>query len=1366
MAIQDNNDASEMTSDYGISGDYKLLEPIGQGGFGVVFRARQKSTGQLVALKLLQLNDRLDEARQRRQVERFERETRLCAELHHPHIVRLLDKGYTAQQQLFAVFEFVPGVNLKQYLAQNDTLSAVEAGELMGQVLDALVAAHARGIVHRDLKPQNIMVTTTSVQPHVKVLDFGIGAFIPEVRKVDYKTLTLTQEALGTPSYSAPEQLRGEPPTIKSDLYAWGLVFIECLMGQPVMKGATLAEVFHKQLSPFDVPLPQAILGHPLGNLLRRVLQKNASNRVGSAERLYSEFRTLNLSNIVGRFHSSSSDSQEPSQEFSEFTSTLVDSSQHSGFTGERQYITVLCCSLSLTAITEGEPDLELMEAILRDQLSLCTDTCIQYGGHVGGMLGNQVMVYFGYPNISDNDARRAARTALELSRHVKRRSALLEAQQGVKLDLRVGIHSGLVLIRQDLSPTGLTPNIALDLQRFAKPGEVLVSDTTRRLLEYYIEFERSESYPISGNTTPLQTFLLTVERRAEAVAFLRSESSGHSLIGRDQEMECLLESWAKAKKGQGGILLLQGEPGIGKSRLAYELHHSIHDEGFISIDCRYLPEYEHNALYPFLEMLKNHLSLSDTNPLEASKQLETILRQCDADPKRFLPVLCAWFGTQLPSNYAPKRYSPEEQKEVLFEALQKLIFQLGNGKALLMVVEDLHWADPTSVDLLNHLMKAASDHAILIACTARPEFSAFQDLETVVSLQLQRLSPQDTETMIRKVMRDKVIDEKTLTTLAERTDGIPLFIEELIHMLLDKAFLIEKGGVHYLDETFDSGSIPITLQSLLNARLKRLGPARETAQIAAAIGRAFDYNLLVKASLRDEGSIQNDLDQIVAANLAYRQRRVQGETFIFRHALIRDAAYDSMLRTDQEQVHARIADALVHHFPSIVKERPGEIALHFAGASDYAQAVKYGTLDTKNYDARSAREETIALGTQVLEWNSQREDSTSKTRDELEINSLMFSALVAVEGFGSAKLVEVSRRNKELFDTLRAQNEELPEALTADIEFISQFIVFQDYVFQPRYKDAIDLGELLIAQAKNKENRHEQQQVLPLLGQAYQFYGDLENSRKQLEYALSLYREEEDRELWTQFGADPKAFALFELSQALVYAGLPDSASRSCEQSLSWAHETGCTMSIEGALCFDLMVGYLCDDKDKIEDLNEQYDALLEPTEELRFIASFLKMGHEWVHRKKEHSIRFMKKLLDSGRHSATTFWEAMLADTEIELGEFETAIERLNNALKRCESYHEKYSLPIVQRNLAKAYYRRDRELTDTTQTLFEDAIQEARRQKADWIQLYVAYPYALILKEQGKVEVLQKMLPPILANLTEGHSTPLYRNAAQLV
>ena len=280
--------------------DYVIEAVIAEGGFGRVYKAIQKSIHQSVAIKTLKFHHNLGEHKKRKHISRFERETQLCAEMNHPNIVKLLDKGYTDQGDLYAVFEFVEGETLKDLIIKNSGLSPVETVHLMGQVLDALVSAHKKGIVHRDLKPQNIMVTHSGVAPIVKILDFGIGAITNEVQREDYVNVTLTKETIGTPAYSAPEQLRGEPPTVKSDIYAWGLVLLECLTGEQAIKGRTLAEVFQQQLSPGNIVIPPAIAGHELAELLRKVLDKVPETRIGDTSKLYHDFAQINIQNLVG----------------------------------------------------------------------------------------------------------------------------------------------------------------------------------------------------------------------------------------------------------------------------------------------------------------------------------------------------------------------------------------------------------------------------------------------------------------------------------------------------------------------------------------------------------------------------------------------------------------------------------------------------------------------------------------------------------------------------------------------------------------------------------------------------------------------------------------------------------------------------------------------------------------------------------------------------------------------------------------------------------------------------------------------------------------------------------------------------------
>ncbi len=891
---------------------YRLVSQLGVGGFGTVFRAVQESTGQIVALKILRRDAELDDCDQQRQAERFDRETQLCAELSHPHIVNLLDKGQTQDGQFYAVFEYVPGETLKEFLLRRGPLSALEAGELMGQVLDALASMHAHGIVHRDLKPQNIMVSSTGVQVQAKVLDFGIGALIPDRRQADYKMLTLTREVMGTPSYSAPEQLRGEPPTVKSDLYAWGLVFLECLTGRPAVRGQTLAEIYHQQLSAADVVLPLPIAGHALGHLLRRTLRKDPRDRAEHASQVYADCRQINLGTLVGDL------SPVPSGDVGSDVG-IDETLQHVGLGytlyRERRQITVLCCNLNLQIDQNVEPDgetIEFLEALQRDQLGVITDIAVKHGGYVAGELGGSVMVYFGYPDVSDTDAQRAARTALELIDQAHRHNQQLQGEPQAQLECRLGLHTGMEVTKPGRAPTGLTPNLASRLGHLAPPGAVLVSDATHQLLEQHWVFKPFEPWFDGNGKMPVNAFTFTGEKRAEARPYLPGEKGERPLVARQSEYAMLRRMWADAQRGEGGGVLMTGEPGIGKSRLVDEVRRLVNHEGGMVLDCGCLPEDQNHALYPILELLKRRLHLPEVGSIAlVHERLQAALDGCHWPVEIAMPILCSWLGVPIPSPLSPVAYTPKRQKQILLDVLEQLLFNWGDEQPFVLIVEDLHWVDLTTMEWLERLIKSVSSRKCLLLLTARTGFSPPWPLGQLQTLPLQRLADHQARAMVQQVLDGQTIADDSMTRLLERIDGIPLFAEELIRMWLDRDALTCREGSYVLSEYFDERSIPITLRDMLNERLGKLGLAKETAQMAAAIGRTFDYKLLVHASFRNEARVQADLDQLIAADLVDRVPCMQGDRFVFRHALLRDAIYEGMPKAMREQAHSSITGAL-----------------------------------------------------------------------------------------------------------------------------------------------------------------------------------------------------------------------------------------------------------------------------------------------------------------------------------------------------------------------------------------------------------------------------------------------------------------------
>ncbi|TRX35031.1 TOMM system kinase/cyclase fusion protein [Flavobacterium sp. ZT3R18] len=999
--------------------NFRYIEKIGEGGCGLVFKAEQISTGKFVAIKTVKICAGTTEHKKKQQLARFERETQLCSEIYHPNIVQLLDKGCSDRGEPYAVFEFVHGETLNSYILRNKHLSAPVMANIMGQVLDGLVCAHNKGIVHRDLKPHNIMVSKWGSKNHVKILDFGIGAFTQDFRSIDYQDLTVAQDVLGTPTYSAPEQLRGEPSTVKSDLYSWGLIVIECLTGKPVMGGVSIAEVFQKQLMASSVPLPPSIVGHPLASLLRRVLEKNSRNRAENAQTVFEEFEQINFNTLIGDIDGQ----KNVIADYQEYT--VADEMVWSGVTAARKQMTILCLKLNLVVSRGTHLDLETLDTIQKDQLNLCKDIAIRYGGYVSETFMNNLAVYFGYPESSDTDARRAGRTALEIVTAVKKRNALLMEQQGISIDIRVGLHTGTVLVQRNNLPEGSVPNMAFDLVYMATSGSVLVSAPAKKLLEPYLEFESVDEIQFSNGRETIETYQLVGERQTEALSSLRPWSADKKMIGRDGEKNSILQLWQNSMESDSSVLI-SGQAGIGKSKLVYEVKKEIRSVGGRVCECRCFPEHQNNALYPFLHMLRNHCGISGIEDKDiAISRLKVVLEKTGCSVDETLPLLCSWLSIPIPEECAVRLASPEKQKQLLFQTLKQCLLFLDNEKSFLLVVEDLHWLDQTSADFIEYILSDTNEGHYLLLMTTRPEFVNPWNLDCLSQINIEILSEDSVKLLVEGSLDGKSISKKALLYIFERADGIPLYVEELTRMLVDQNYVVLDNEGYDLVEDIDTKLIPSTLQDLLNARLDRLSLAKETAQLAAVIGREFSYELLIKASTKDEATVQSDLNLLLNSDLVYRQRRVKGENYIFRHALIRDAAYDGMVSTNRKEVHRNIAETLEKNC-NIQKEISLQIiAFHYEQATDFEKSQKYW-FDSAlvSRQKTGAYLDTVFYLSKALNYVESIQNENKKVESKIRIYNLLGETQLYTSGFTSS---DVEENNEKAFQ-LAYENDISPE--------------------------------------------------------------------------------------------------------------------------------------------------------------------------------------------------------------------------------------------------------------------------------------------------------------------------------------------------
>jgi TOMM system kinase/cyclase fusion protein len=1336
------------------------LQLIGAGGFGRVYRAIRSGTGRAFAIKVVDV-ERVEPQNRSARIRRFERELSLCRDLHHPNIVGLVDCGEW-QGLPYAVFEYIDGTTLAERLRVHGPLTSSEASHLMEQVLDALACAHAHGVLHRDIKPTNIMLTTSGARPSAKVLDFGVGTFLPGARADDNTAITGPHDLPGTPAYTSPEQLRGDSVTVRSDLYAWGLVFLECLTGQRAISGTAPAAIYHEHLSSQEIALPSALAQHALGRLLRSALRKDPARRASSAAQLLELLRRIRVTDLVGEL-SSPAASQGASA-----TRPKADTWAGSLTPGTRRQVTTLSFSLNVVPLSGLGFDLELLAAVQAEQLSACIDCCSELGEKVSEPMGARVLVHSGVQ--PGSDARRILLAAWRLVDLVKRRGERLEGSQGVRIELRAGIDTGMAQFAHDGSLLGLTAVRAGQLEQAAEPGTILVSETARQVLDRFGTFSLHRQLQLTGDMQPTAAY---------CAQYASANGHGESLVdvkeapvvGRDAELATLAGKLESAEKGMGNVLLLRGEPGIGKSRLLREMRRLARSRSLRDYECSCLPEHQNSALRPLLTLIQRELGLIDApTPEAASARLASALLQTDVDDSLAVPVLCLWLSLPLPDGYQQLPYSPARQKKVLFDTLIQMLGALARERAGLVLVEDLHWADPTTIEFLRVLVAGMARLPLVLALTARTEFEPPFGSGEVTLMELERLDAALTAPLMRRVLGDVPATEAVQAAVARQTDGVPLFVEEYTRMLFDAGELQLVDGRYAFTARHASSTIPLRLRELLSERLERSRARRDTVQLAAVIGRTFDYELLSTAASMPTEELEADLEALCRADLVHHAGQQQSGAYSFRHALIRDAAYDSIPGRARQLAHGRVAAALLRTFQKSGHDDPALVAGHYAAAGDFASATRYGVRATRVALQRSANDETVAVARQSLAWSkeSTAADPIERDRIEYELLSLMFPALLAVAGLGSSELVQLGQRTTALRARLEQSGVDASALDTThggiDAEYVRRWALFQDHQFRSQFDAAIQLAEGMLAEASAAGQRRKRLLLLPLLGQTHHFKGQLAHARRCLEEALALYQPEEDAPRWTELGVESRSQAMFLLGHVAACEGHPEQASALCAAAAEWARESGCSMFADGAVYFDAMVAYLSHDRERARMLTAPYAGLSAEAAQTQWLRAFCQQVWEWSVGALEHSRRLIAAQLAVGRNAYVCWPESMVAETEIALGEPGLAIERMRRALDRVAASGERSCLPILRRTLARALCVASNALTDEAEALFRAALIEAELQGARWLQLDAAVAYAEALSNAGLDADVAELVQPVLENLSEGYGTPLYQRALE--
>ena len=671
----------------------------------------------------------------------------------------------------------------------------------------------------------------------------------------------------------------------------------------------------------------------------------------------------------------------------------------------ERRQLTVLFCDLVGSTALAGQLDPEDMGRVIRAYQGCCTGVIERWGGHVAKFMGDGVLAYFGWPQAHEDDAERAVKAGVELADGI----AKLNTPAGQTLAARIGIATGLVMVgeligtgaAQEQTVVGETPNLAARLQALAAPGTVVIGQATRRLVGGLFELADLGPRRLKGFAAPLAVWRVEGEGRAEGRFEALHGEYLTPLVGREHELGILLERWGWARDGDGQVVLLAGEPGIGKSRLTRSLIERLGEEPHTALSHYCSPHHTNSALYPVIGLLERAARLERDAPSEEQlARLEALLAQSSDRPDEALPLLAGLLGVPTGERYPALSLTPEVQKRRTLEALVDQLAGLAARQPVLVLYEDVHWIDPSTLELLGLAIERLRDLPVLALITFRPEFQPpWIGQAHMTTLTMSRLGRRQGADLVARVSGDKPLPAEVVEQIVARTDGVPLFVEELTKTVLESGLLADAGDRYELSGSLPPLAIPTTLHDSLMARLDRLGPVKEIAQIGAVIGREFSHELLAAVSTLSEDKLSEALDRLIASELLFRRGTPPEATYSFKHALVQEAAYQSLLRSTRQRLHSEVADALERGSLAVA---PEVLARHLTEAARTDKAVAYWHLAGRRAIELSASREAAGHYDRALALLRSLPPTPERNRTQLDLHLALGAAWIPSKGYAS----------------------------------------------------------------------------------------------------------------------------------------------------------------------------------------------------------------------------------------------------------------------------------------------------------------------------------------------------------------------------
>ena len=1038
----------------------------------------------------------------------------------------------------------------------------------------------------------------------------------------------------------------------------------------------------------------------------------------------------------------------------------------------ERRQLTVMFCDIvDSTALSEKLDPEDLRELIRRYQ-ETCNKVIDRFEGHVAQYLGDGLLVYFGYPQAHEDDAQRAARTGLAIVEAVSRLNPGLQAQWEVELSVRVGIHTGLVVTGEmgdgsarEFLAIGEAPNIAARLQAEAKPNTVVVSAATYQLIEGFFACGEPENLVLKGFSQPMGVCQLdhvsTARLRLDPITDRLTP-----IVGREQESSLLFERWQRINEGMGQVVLVSGDAGIGKSRLVKVLEEYVaQDPQAWLTPCQCSPYHQNSALFPLIDLLERFVLQfeQDDSPAKKLSRIEGFLAQYGFELPEVAPVFCDLLSVPVDQKYPPSTLSPERQKQLIFETMIGVLQEIASRQPLLLVMEDLHWADPTTLEFLNLLVDQIATSRIFSLFTYRPNYNpSYPPRAYITNLILHRLTLGKSVDMVRHISAGKALPSEVLEQILTKTDGVPLFIEELTKMVLESGLLREEENAYTLTGRFLPLKIPLTLQDSLMARLDRLASVKELVQICAILGREFSAEMLIAVRPGHEEMIQRGLEQLVDSELLYQRGVFPKATYIFKHALIQETAYQSMLRNNRRKFHQQIADMFISHFPELVTSQPEIIAHHYTEAGIGKVAISYWQQSGRRAVERFANEEAIAHFTKALEILSSLPENAERTQNELELLLAIGPSLIAIKGYAARAVEQNYLRARTLCQQTRDRTE----------LFHVLWGLWGLYVVRANHQEARDVARELLKLADGGQDTIYQMESHLTLGGALFCLAEFVSASEHLEQGAKLYEPDKHTSYTSLFAADLGVFCSAWGSHPLWHIGYPDRALMRSRDALKLAEKLAHPFSIALSLDYAAIVHQF---RREPKAAYQRAEAAITVCEEHNFAyyLGWAKIIKGWAlaeHRDYEEGRneiqQGLNKLRGTGAKRSLPYYLSLLAETYGKSGQIEEGLQIISEAFVELQNIDERWWEAELLRLKGVLLLKQSKPDAKRAEASFRQALDVARRQHSISLELRAAISLVRLKQQQGMHNNSRQLLAEVYSRFTEGFDTPDLKRANGLL